>query len=95
MELLDTICTLEVRWSAGHDVAQELSCAYAEMCVRKHSQRSMWGWYSRLSWLLTDEKRHMELIEAGNGVDPDQMGWWRDAQDAVQVWLAGHAEYEG
>ena len=88
MGLIDTIKTLETRQHYGQDVAQELTRAYAEMCVRKSSQNLMWYWFERLYRQLEDLGRIQELISAANGVDPVQIGW-TDCQDAVQVWLTG------
>lgn len=86
MGLADDIETLEARYSAGHDVTQELAEAYAKMISRKSSQRLVWAWYEDLRSLMKENDRYNELIKTGNGVDPYDMGW-RDCQATVEKWL--------
>jgi len=87
MGLLDDIKTLEERREVGQSVGKELSIAYAEMAVRKCSQRLFWSWFDDLAMQLKEDGRYDELIQAAGGLDPDNIGW-QDAQEAVNTWLS-------
>jgi len=86
MGLRDDIDTLEAQHKAGQDVSQKLALAYAEMVARKGSKRLVSVWYNALADLLGDNCRFQELVQAADGVNPDDLGIW-DIQATVKTWL--------